>query len=172
MQKKLSTMRGFTLIELLVVIAIIGILSAVVLASLNTARQKGSDGAIQSDVKTVSTQGAIYYSDNSNYGAAIVLQTVTSPTGFVSTGGTNMFNSDKTTASALNQAVKNGGSVVYAVGVNGMTFAVAAQLNAKTSGASPVNKWFCVDDSGTAKTLLAAPTASTLGGGSSKAQCP
>ncbi|PIS43439.1 pilus assembly protein, partial [Candidatus Kaiserbacteria bacterium CG08_land_8_20_14_0_20_50_21] len=29
--------RGFTLIELLVVIAIIGILSAVVLASLNTA---------------------------------------------------------------------------------------------------------------------------------------
>ncbi|MFA7216411.1 MAG: type II secretion system protein [Candidatus Paceibacterota bacterium] len=53
--------RGFTLIELLVVIAIIGILSSVVLASLNTARGKGADAAVKSNLNNIRSQAELVY---------------------------------------------------------------------------------------------------------------
>ena len=59
--------RGFTLIELLVVVAIIGILSSIVLASLNTARVKGADAARISDVNSIETALEMYYNDNGGY---------------------------------------------------------------------------------------------------------
>ncbi|HWO07315.1 MAG TPA: type II secretion system protein [Candidatus Paceibacterota bacterium] len=58
--------RGFTLIELLVVIAIIGILSSVVLASLNSARQKGRDARRISDLKQLQLALELYYDANSS----------------------------------------------------------------------------------------------------------
>ena len=57
---------GFTLIELLVVIAIIGILSSVVLASLNTARGKGADAAAKSNLNNMRAQAEIVYDNGSS----------------------------------------------------------------------------------------------------------
>jgi len=61
--------KGFTLIELLVVIAIIGILASVVLASLNSARAKGADAAVKSNLANMRAQAEIFYDTASTYTA-------------------------------------------------------------------------------------------------------
>ncbi len=65
------TRRGFTLIELLVVIAIIGILSSVVLASLNDARTKSRDAKRISDIKQLQLALELNYDGKGNYPTAL-----------------------------------------------------------------------------------------------------
>jgi len=70
-----ETKKGFTLIELLVVIAIIGILSSIVIVSLNNARSKARDSSRKSNAQAMATGFALYSSDSSPEGAPVATKT-------------------------------------------------------------------------------------------------
>jgi prepilin peptidase dependent protein D len=139
--------RGFTLIELLVVIAIIGILSAVVLASLNTARNKGGDAAVQSDLDGIRTEAEVYYNGTgaNTYGSATTLCT---------TSG-SMFAADTTIVNSIANIISsNGGTApVCNTSTGGAGYAMSAAQ--KTTG-----KFWCIDSTGQSKQETA-----TLGSG-------
>ena len=63
--------KGFTLIELLVVIAIIGILSSVVLASLNSARKKGRDTRRVADIQQLQLALELEFDKSRTYPATL-----------------------------------------------------------------------------------------------------
>ncbi|MFH1971126.1 MAG: type II secretion system protein [Patescibacteria group bacterium] len=67
----LKSKKAFTLIELLVVISIIGILTTLVFANLNAARQRARDAQRKSDMRNISTALRLYYSDNARYPATL-----------------------------------------------------------------------------------------------------
>lgn len=59
--------KGFTLIELLVVISIIGLFSSIVLAGLNSARDKAKDAKIMQEVRQLATLHALEFSEKNTY---------------------------------------------------------------------------------------------------------
>lgn len=61
--------RGFTLVELLVVVAIISLLSSVVLASLQSARERAQDARRMADMKQLRIALEFYYDINKQYPA-------------------------------------------------------------------------------------------------------
>lgn len=104
---------GFTLIELLVVIAIIGILSSVVLASLNTARLKARDARRISDVGQLQLALAVYYDAHSNTYPVALSSLV--PT-YIAKLPTDPLSSTNYTYAALGTCVANTSGTTYHLG--------------------------------------------------------
>jgi prepilin-type N-terminal cleavage/methylation domain-containing protein len=131
--------KGFTLIELLVVIAIIGILSSVVLASLNSAREKGNQGAVQSNLKTIQVQAELYYDNNSQlYGASDFNASLAG-----CTTASTMYSDDTTISRAIQSAVDAGaaGSQDCGIGSSGQEWVVSVEFKDNTG-------FWCVDSTG------------------------
>lgn len=141
-------LRGFTLIELLVVIAIIGILSSVVLASLNTARNKGADAAIKSNLAGARAQAELFYDSNGN-------SYLTACTSGATAGGV------KGIYDSVLAAVRAGGGTSVGTNDTTATTGTLGSCNADASGwaaeaALKTGGFYCVDYAGNAATSSAA----------------
>lgn len=139
-------MRGFTLIELLVVIAIIGILSSVVLASLNTARSKGTDAKIQSEIRSVAVNAEIFYDTYGNtYGTTTTSGTCTTASSLFQFGNPNI----RQVITDLTSATSAADPVCYS---SATAYAISHQLTSQTG------VHFCADSTGKTGTSSAAIT--------------
>jgi len=143
-----TSQRGFTLIELLVVIAIIGILASVILASLNSARAKGTDAASKADIDNSRAQAELHYDSNSNSYAGVC-----TAAGTATPGGINNMVQDAANKSgfALNTSLSAAGSLTSTV-CHDQASGWAASVPLK----SVPNSFFCADSTGVSQVTTTA----------------
>jgi len=139
--------RGFTLIELLVVIAIIGILSTVVLASLNSARAKGADAAIKSGLANARSQAELYASSGTTFSYDLVCRGLTSQGGILDMWTSAVKNSNASYYYPVDTIPSS--STVAACHDSTDGWAAAVPLKAPTTAGDS----FCVDSTGASKVI-------------------
>ncbi|MDP2789061.1 MAG: type II secretion system protein [bacterium] len=136
-----SFKRGFTLIELLVVVAIIGILASVVLASLNSARSKGTDAAIRSNLANARAQAELFYDNNANVYTGVCA---------IATGTIN------TLVQAASTAAGTGTVVITGAAQTALTancFSTAGAWAAEVKLKANTTDYACVDSAGASKVI-------------------
>lgn len=150
-----TTQRGFTLIELLVVIAIIGILASVVLASLNSARNKGAAAAVKAGLANSRAQAELYYDDNSNSYLLVCTKLASdTPAGIK----TILLGANAQSADTSSTTISNATTATESA-CNDSATAWAAEMPLK--GSTP--SYYCVDSTGVSEENSSAQiTASTV----------
>jgi len=120
--------KGFTIIELLVVVAIIAVLAAIVLVNVTGYINSGKDAAIEGNLATILTNGAVYYDANGNYQNFCTNAYVTAP------------------SAAVDKAYGGSGNVTCTVNSTNTAWCACSPL--KVTSANPANSTFCVDSTG------------------------
>lgn len=172
-----STHKGFTLIELLVVISIIGLLSSVVLASLNTARNKAKDAAIMQEARQLASIMHLEYSETGNYGNlqrnylidTTNLTTQCDPTTHTTTPLSALAGNYASKVTEICQKIVTLNSTpaqrlwvgTVSSGVYGASPAVNANQTFTIMARLNTGKWFCIGHNGQTSTLAQTGTVSS-----------
>ena len=148
---KKSLTAGFTLIELLVVIAIIGLLASIVLTSLSSARGKGGDAKVQTQLKQLYTLVEKDYAASGNYSTAF-------------SGANTLVNTGS--YAAMQTALGSGNLTAVTSGTPVSAYALYGKLSSDPS------LYYCIDSTGSVKPNAPAANSVTCSGASVSGQQP
>lgn len=133
--------RGFTLIELLVVVAIVSLLTAIIIASLTSAKNKALDKAIVANMLTIRNQAQLYYE---GAGAGVYAPVQALP--LSNNCAIGLYTGDTVILDAVARLVLDRGVDYVACFSTPTTYALVTKLKSS-------NDYFCLDSVNTGKVI-------------------